>query len=44
MAQTVSIIVSPEEQVRLAEVIGDRNTPQKQYSPGDGRFFRLTVL
>ena len=29
MAQTVSIIVSPEDQVRLAEVIGDRNSPQK---------------
>jgi transposase len=29
MAQSVSIIVSPEDQVRLAEVIGDRNSPQK---------------
>lgn len=29
MAQTVSIIVSPEDQARLSEVIGDRNSPQK---------------
>ncbi|CDL00664.1 putative transposase [Magnetospirillum gryphiswaldense MSR-1 v2] len=29
MEQTVSIIVSPEDQVRLAEVIGDLNSPQK---------------
>jgi len=29
MAQTVSVIVSPEERVRLAAVIGDRNRPFK---------------
>ena len=29
MAQTVSIILSPEDRARLAAVIGDRNSPQK---------------
>ncbi len=29
MAQTVSIIVSPEDRARLAAVVGDRNSPQK---------------
>ena len=29
MAQTVCIIVSPEDRTRLAAVIGDRNSPQK---------------
>ena len=29
MAQTVSIIITPEERTRLASVIGDRNSPQK---------------
>ena len=29
MAQTVSIILSPEDRERLAAVIGDRNSPQK---------------
>lgn len=29
MAQTVSVIVSPEDRTRLAAVIGDRNRPLK---------------
>ena len=29
MAQTVSVIVSPEDRARLAAVIGDRNRPLK---------------
>ena len=29
MAQTVSILLFPEDRARLAAVIGDRKTPQK---------------
>ncbi|GEO36460.1 hypothetical protein SAE02_06080 [Skermanella aerolata] len=29
MAQTISVIVSPEDRARLAAVIGDRNRPLK---------------